>query len=134
MREILFRGKRVDNGEWVEGFYAIAIDYLSEKEISVIFPLDLTLYPHSEFSSYKEVFHETVGQYTGVKDDHGTKIFEGDVVKCSMIYETGCYPHTETEIAEVRYITDGFYPLYRAERKHLEVIGNIHDNPELLEA
>lgn len=62
MREILFRGKRIDNGEWAEGYYAKAKHIISEKEMHIIFPLDLGIFPHSEFSSYEEVDPATIGQ------------------------------------------------------------------------
>jgi uncharacterized phage protein (TIGR01671 family) len=150
MREILFRGKTKDNGEWVEGFYSKAKDYLSEKEIHVIFPLDLTLYPHSEFSSYEEIIPETIGQYTGLTDKNGKKIFEGDVIKYKEVHkfdDVDDIPSLEPEnieekIGVIKYENGKFAPIpelhycddywYAYGYINFEVVGNIHDNPELL--
>lgn len=129
MREILFRGKRTDNSEWVEGYYL----HISEGEGT---------YDHEQHfikTEYKgrfgpcyEVIPETVGQYTGQKDKNGKKIFEGDIVKCSVIYDVGCYPYSKTEIRDVVYRDGCFNPFYDCERSSFEAIGNIHDNLELL--
>lgn len=137
MREILFRGKRVDNGEWVEGYFTKARDYLTdEKEFCVIFPTDLTLFPHSEFSSYEEVIPKTVGQYTGLKDIHGTKIFEGDIVDTRRWYVAYA-----ADVGASYGMTAGWY-IQRDDFEswaelecvdNYEVLGNIHDNPELLD-
>ena len=71
MREILFRGKRVDNGEWVEGLLA---------RYNPKFPSANIL---DEFEILTPVKTKTIGQYTGLKDKNGKKIFEGDIVKTS---------------------------------------------------
>jgi hypothetical protein len=76
-----------------------------------------------------EVVTKTVGQYTGLTDRNGKKIFEGDIVKAPIYYDIGCYPHTET-----RVVTVNIPEIYEMSIDgEFEVIGNIHDNPELLE-
>lgn len=113
MREILFRGKRKDNGEWVEGFYL----FTSENTYPVI--IDMKCCSHI-------IIPETVGQYTGLKDKNGTKIFEGDIVRrCD-------------NVERVFYNGGGFSPFAipgwecTPDADECEIIGNIHDNPELL--
>lgn len=131
MREILFRGKRVDNGKWVYGSY-------------IRFRADENAFDaHQIYSYYNnelyDVISKTVGQYTGLKDKNGKKIFEGDIC--------GCF--CKTQIFEVKYCDDrcgyffdecvtsgGCKPAPECLgnlRNTIEVIGNIHDNPELLE-
>lgn len=157
MREILFRGKQVDNGEWVEGdfchpcnivFEAMGYDeVLGQKDVPVI-------------NDYA-VIPETVGQYTGLTDKNGTKIFEGDIAQYTD--EEGYYPedccdfvgkivleHGAFGIATNDNIpidldnwcdNDNFVSLWELYwnlepegemLSSIEVIGNIHDNPELL--
>ena len=125
MREILFRGKRIDNGEWVEGFYVRLggkDDYILTGKLS-IFGSNLT------YEDYR-VISETVGQYTGLVDKNGIKIFEGDIVSerggesCQGYYEID-----NVLIVEIPDTLLNFEMSYDCEYK---IIGNIHDNPELL--
>lgn len=157
MREILFRGKRLDNGKWVEGFFVKRIDQLTlipkcyilvqEEDTSGITG-EPTGYLNTEFSWY-EVIPETVGQYTGLKNNNGKRIFEGDILRIAKISDgLGSYYHPpldypvnvvvkwdlcawmwETLCEDKRYIS---FPNAWCHYE-CEIIGNIHDNPELLE-
>ena len=145
MREILFRGKRTDNGEWIEG-------YLNQHRGGVIFDcccnaisandyyindwvakIDTDLY-----GCVYKVIPETVGQFTGLTDKNGVKIFEGDILHCVskldnakmvVIFECGEYRMVLAEKFKDYIGNCGFYAITCFEK---EVIGNIHDNPELL--
>src|SRR5699024_3730781 len=75
MREILFKAKRIDNGEWVEGYYVHANKTLCKNDVHAIFNgCDLSV------AAENEVDPETICQYTGLTDSNGVKIFEGDFV------------------------------------------------------
>ena len=144
MREILFRGKRIDNDEWVYGGILQTDNW---SEISVVNDYYGSMYepPSCEVDSY-EVIPETVGQYTGLTDKNGKKIFEGDII--SIPFEKDRYPYEENVIhyenAEVyfdteryswyvRHSDDDLVSLWEYDDRDIIVIGNIYDNPELLE-
>ena len=131
MREILFRGKSLETGEWVEGSLVHRTKFYGDPDdrYFIIYNGEF----HCDYYDVVEVDPKTVGQYTGLCDRNGKKIFEGDVVKYEIIYDVGCYPYSETKIGMVKYIAGCFAPMYDSERSSFEVIGNIHDNPELLE-
>lgn len=131
MREILFRGKRKENGEWVYGNYAVTDN--NEKQHFI--------FQNKAFEF--EVDSETVGQYTGITDDYGKKIFEGDILGITnddpdYDYITKVYLDCNTLCVDVQgqdydYTSIGFaLEIWDDECDQLEVIGNIHDNPELL--
>lgn len=136
MREILFRGKRVDNGEWVEGFYACVLDthYIMTGKF------DSLTNGIINSEAYK-VDPSTVGQFTGLTDRNGVKIFEGDIIKHTQVYLHG----TVKSIGYVKWstayacwlaggYTNGRADMFLGDQSYkLEVLGNIHDNPELLE-
>lgn len=122
MREILFRGKDPESGEWYYGYYIkrnkgdkgdlILEDYYLE--------------------SYEIVKPETIGQYTGFTDKNGKKIFEGDI--CWFYggeYYSGLWE--QNAIIAITDMTDGEQTHYLNNAEYCEIIGNIFDNPELLE-
>ena len=134
IREVIFRGKRADNGEWIEGDL-LQIKYYNKPII------ECKIMPQTPVSSAYPVLPETVGQYTGLTDKNGKRIFEGDIV--NVIY-TSSLGEEFTQITTVRYDETEccFYPMrwkedcvncdYSTEITEIVVIGNIHDNPELL--
>lgn len=118
MREILFRGKRIDNGEWIEG------DLTRIKDGDRV---------HTYIYGIGEVDPETVGQCTGLSDKNGRQIFEGDILRYNEKTETGGRrEETLTGIYEMKFECRVFYPLDILFCHRLEIVGNIHDNPELL--
>ncbi len=128
MREILFRGKRVDNGEWMEG------DLIQRRYKTYIHPkansFRVSETGLSKLIVLREVYPETVGQYTGLTDKNGKKIFEGDIIRSNS--ERGYIEYYPNDCAFDVVDDHGFYWLI-SEMSNIEVIGNIHDNPELLE-
>ena len=132
MREIIFRGKRADNGEWVYGWpFADTADCSLKKAGKCGFPHDGSEYFIVEwvddFHEYEErqVIPNTVGQYTGLKDKNGKEIFEGDILSL----RTG-RPHVVRFENGAFILEDSAIPMSFAIK--FEIIGNAHDNPELL--
>ena len=140
MREILFRGKRTDNGEWVYGNLVRGCD---EKYAYIV------EFGNKEMCrNYVNVNPDTVGQYTGLTDKNGERIFEGDIVKYKEACKFG--DNDEMEEAEEQYLCTNivefkngrFFPLpqrcdcedyfFSYGSYDFEVVGNVHDNPELL--
>ena len=130
MREILFRGKRSDTGEWIYGdlLHNIDVVKIREQEQSI-----------QRIAKSFVVIPETVGQYTGLTDIHGVKIFEGDIIEAHL---DELFPDLATTLIVV-WSDYGWFGrdmdgnVDSLERKWVsdffEIIGNINDNPELLE-
>ena len=143
MREILFRGKRCDNSEWVQGYYIRAEHHWHNHGIHKDW---ITLGASANggwFTLHNKyaVKSETVGQFTGLTDKNGKKVFENDIIV--ICYETDGEEFTETKRVHYNEKECCWYPVrweecceycdHYTEIKSIEVIGNIHDNPELLE-
>lgn len=129
MREILFRGKRKDNGEWVYGNLFIP-DYKDK-------PTEILIGTNVVRISF-DVIPETVGQYTGLTDKSGTKIYEGDIVKITD--DWGDTDFSDGGIGDVNFYYGLWYVSGAVHNSlneldqcyYIEIIGNIYDNPELL--
>ena len=136
MREILFRGKRLDNGEWVEGAFVGKYDPL----LCISYAFIIAQKPKDSFVTWYAVDPNTVGQCTGMLDQNDSRIFEGDIVQdmkgtiymvvwggagFSLRYDP---PHAHGHHCEL-------LPLHNYWSAHgaiVVIIGNIHDNPDLL--
>lgn len=128
MRQILFRGK-TKKGEWVYGAYYKQKQYYGdEREVDCIITTDDVL-SNDLGLDYEEVIPETVGQFTGLCDKNGKKIFEGDVVKIYLeknTATTGFIIYVNC-LCRFAFVENGV-PYGFDETTTLEVIGNIHDN------
>ena len=146
MREILFRGKRVDNGEWIKGFYIEANHHWHNKGVHKEWIVKNVIQNGGwcNVGSKYAVIPDTVGQYTGLTDKNGTKIFEGDIVeivtvdakeKRKFVVEIGECLETNEEVCCYAVYHRFFGTPITFPINHIdltEVIGNIHDNKELL--
>ena len=144
MREILFRGKQTDNGEWIEGAYSPFHLNFGEREEK---PHIIIISDDEDIDGlWCEVIPETVGQYTGLTDKNGVRIFEGDILKSTIKIidcddeEFSISPYDREDIGIVEWRKDGFMIVHKSGTWarcfygcENYVIGNIHDNPELLQ-
>ena len=133
MREIKFRGKRIDNGEWVYGYY-----FIEERDIEdgIIWrDIPQIQQRYGDHYQYFDVIPETIGQYTGLIDKNGREIYEGDIVRIDDL-GIGIVDYEEGRFAMRRREERFCWPVYcRIDHSPFvpEVIGNIYENPELLE-
>ena len=149
MRTIKFRGKNEKNGEWEHGFFAYLHipDKIDSGQITIGYQSIPSIFNdgegYREGSYWKTVVQKTVGQFTGLKDMNGTDIYEGDIVDLDFIlYDP--WDDGEETLEPMRCVVEygdfGFFfkkeeDLYYSlnDVENIKVIGNIHDNPELLE-
>ena len=133
-REILFKAKRTDNGEWVEGYYCIKKPYCFDNRTS---SKAIIITEHSSTGTVSfEVDTDTICQYTGLTDKNGNKIWENDVVALDSL--GGFLVEYDNE--NTRFIFNGEYKdkdyghcgFHLYAQKEIEVIGNVFDNPELM--
>lgn len=122
MREILFRGKE-DSGKWFFG--NLFVPDIKGRPTQICMGTSL-------IRIARDVIPETVGQYTGLKDKNGKKIFEGDIVLYARDEEVGQIAYHETEAMFIVEFDTWLTDFDHTFGDELEVIGNIHDNPELM--
>lgn len=133
MREILFKAKRRDNGEWVEGYYVKVEKLNGEGDEHYIVE-------YKAVGTQYLIDPNTLSQYAGRKDTNGTKIWENSIVKQSSVSPLGWHRERHSKVS---FDKEGYWMLTTEygdgywigdfEDEQLEVIGNIFDNPELME-
>lgn len=156
-REILFRAQKVDNNEWIEGYYAYLFDVEYNPQGYDDVP-DRKHYIMTDNSGYYEVNPETVSQFTGMLDKNGTKIFEGDIIfnetktlitckddpRTYLVEwkdgEYGCNNNSDVvwlkqkpsfEFKKINPEGKNYMSLIFSQDK-ISVVGNFYENPELL--
>lgn len=126
MREISFRAK-TEQGEWLYGFYHNETSIESNAS-------DRKVTRHHIYTQDfdKFVIHETVGQFTGLKDRNGEKIFDGDILQEYSGEDRGYIRYDEDDGMYYLVVDNVLHDFSTCNSKWYEIIGNIHDNPELL--
>lgn len=127
MREILFRGKHKADGKWCEGNL-----HIDKQGVAIITPDDTPI------GCYGQVDPATVGQHTGLTDKHGKKIFEGDILvltlpAAKMHWRAVCKFHSGAFGLVWHHMGERWQAFTGICNAEYEIIGNVHDNPELME-
>ena len=149
IREVIFRGKQTDNGEWIEGAYSPFHLNFGEREEK---PHIIIISDDEDIDGlWCEVIPETVGQYTGLTDKNGVRIFEGDILDVSsdvayggvavhrlgyfvVEYHDGCFMKSALDDPQLSFFDNakrkGLYHFISTDIH--KIVGNIHDNPDIL--
>lgn len=136
MDEPMFRGKRTDDNSWVYGFY-----FIDERDIEDGFiwrDVPQIQQRYGDHFNYFDVDVNTVGRFTGLVDDRGQKIYEGDIIK-SVALDNDHHQRGAVTLSPIEYfsgnlcLTITYVPYYPFCMSHdNEVVGNIYDNPEMI--
>lgn len=149
----LFKAKRVDNGEWVQGYYAKGLDVFTDcEEAHIIFEPNTMFYSSGETDGWYKVDPTTICQCTGLKDKNGKLIWENDIIHKPSYTDYDAYANSEAYTGRIQYEDGGWSveitkpdgnvcvsPIiemiaYSKDIEYCEAIGNIFDNKELLES
>ena len=133
----LFKAKRLDNGEWVQGYYVKGLDVYG-KEVHLIFEPNTMFYSSGETDGWYKVDPSTICQCTGLKDKNGKLIWENDIVNCT---DAECCGYISWNESEAGFYFNVLLEGGRFDEEHIydyqdcmEVVGNILDNAGLLES
>lgn len=134
-RKILFKAKRKDNGEWIEGYYVYC-----RKRHYILPVLNKAIGFDEREDEWVEVNPDTICQYTGLTDKNGKRIWENDICdRKEKYHEIVTYNEGDWQLdysyalGKEKHFCACNLGFYACERKCVEVIGNVFDNPELLE-
>lgn len=137
----LFKAKRIDNGEWVQGYYAKGLDVFNDcEEAHIIFEPNTAFYSSGETDGWHKVDPSTICQCTGLKDRNGKQVWENDIVKdehgnlYKAFWQNNYYQFSWICVSSEIFQSGIKWDLYVMRSFEIEVIGNIFDNPELLES
>lgn len=140
MREILFKAKRIDNGEWVEGNIILSKDADEEYKAIIIPSVNSNMFTEDSgnedlgFENWYKVDQSTICQYTGLTDKNGKLIWENDIVRyCDCTVENYVIAwETDKVCFEYQQYGCSIMNFDELSGIEVEVIGNIFDNPELI--
>lgn len=129
----LYRAKRKDNGEWVQGYYVKGLD-MYDKEIHLIFEPATSFYSNGETAGWHEIDPSTICKCTGLKDKNGKMIWENDIITCICGAAKVVWDMSQWRMKFLTYCIWRRDLYFWVSGYSVEVIGNIFDNPELLES
>ncbi len=135
----LYKAKRLDNGEWVAGHYVKGLDMYA-KEVHLIFEPTTIFYSSGETDGWSEIDPSTICQCTGLRDKNSKLIYENDIAKdekgnlYKAFWQKNYYQYSWICIKSNYLPVGAQWNLWSIKSFEIEVIGNIFDNPELLES
>lgn len=135
----LFKAKELDDGEWVQGYYVKGLN-MYDKEVYLIFEPNTMFYSSGETDGWYKVYPTTICQCTGLKDKNGTLIWENDIARdehgnfYKAIWQNNYYQFSWICVKSDVFSIGAKWNLWSIKSFEIEVIGNVFDNPELLES